>query len=122
MSEIILIILGILQIILFFKLWGMCNDVRAIKESLVRSKSHEITNVDSWLKGEAAQYDENSQEDSQEDSIIVGAEVSSMVDKNGVAMGDIMIVKKKISANKFVCAVEGKTVGTFNKDELFLVK
>ena len=122
MSEgisLVFIVLGILQFILFFKLWGMCNDVRALKESLIKPKSHEITNVDSWVKGEAAQYDEDSQE---EDSIILGSEVSSMVDKNGVAMGDVMLVKKKLSANKFVCAIDGKTVGTFNKDELFLVK
>lgn len=30
------IIFGVLQIILFFKLWGMTNDVRKIKEEYMR--------------------------------------------------------------------------------------
>lgn len=32
--SIILIVFGVLQIILFFKLWGMTNDVRKIKERI----------------------------------------------------------------------------------------
>ncbi len=32
--SVILIIFGILQIILFFKLWGMTNDVRHISEKI----------------------------------------------------------------------------------------
>lgn len=30
--SVILIIFGILQIILFFKLWGMANDVKALRK------------------------------------------------------------------------------------------
>ena len=30
--SIILLVFGVLQIILFFKLWGMTNDVRSIKD------------------------------------------------------------------------------------------
>lgn len=33
-ASIVAIILGILQIILFFKLWGMTNDVREMKNML----------------------------------------------------------------------------------------
>ena len=32
--SIIIIVFGVLQIILFFKIWGMTNDVKQIKESL----------------------------------------------------------------------------------------
>lgn len=35
-SIIIGLIFGVLQIILFFKLWGMTNDVRKIKEELIK--------------------------------------------------------------------------------------
>lgn len=34
--SIILIVCGILQIILFFKLWEMTNDVREIKKYLIK--------------------------------------------------------------------------------------
>lgn len=33
--SIILIVFGVLQIILFFKLWGMANDMRQLKEHFV---------------------------------------------------------------------------------------
>ena len=33
--SIILIVFGVLQIILFFKLWGMTNDVRSLKNHLI---------------------------------------------------------------------------------------
>ena len=32
--ELLLIILGILQIMLFFKVWGMCNDVAEIANKI----------------------------------------------------------------------------------------
>lgn len=34
---IVILVFGILQIILFFKLWGMTNDVRAMKNKLNES-------------------------------------------------------------------------------------
>ncbi len=33
----VLLILGILQIILFFKIWGMTNDIKAIKDCLIKT-------------------------------------------------------------------------------------
>lgn len=36
--SIVCLIFGILQIILFFKIWGMTNDVRAIKEYLIKTE------------------------------------------------------------------------------------
>ena len=38
--SIILIVFGVLQIILFFKLWGMTNDVRQLKEHFVPESKH----------------------------------------------------------------------------------
>lgn len=38
--SIILIVFGVLQIILFFKLWGMTNDVRQLKEHFVQESKH----------------------------------------------------------------------------------
>lgn len=37
-TGIIVIVFGILQIILFFKIWGMTNDVRKIKEQFTNEK------------------------------------------------------------------------------------
>ena len=38
-TSIILLVFAVLQIILFFKIWGMTNDVRAIKDSLLTKES-----------------------------------------------------------------------------------
>ena len=32
LSDLVILVVGILQIILFFKIWGMTNDVRALKK------------------------------------------------------------------------------------------
>lgn len=41
--ELLLIILGILQIMLFFKVWGMCNDVAEIANKIC---SQEVTETE----------------------------------------------------------------------------
>lgn len=41
--SVIFLIFGILQIILFFKMWGMTNDVRKIKKKLLASENDEIS-------------------------------------------------------------------------------
>lgn len=38
-TGLVVIVFGILQIILFFKLWGMTNDIREIKNKYLNSKS-----------------------------------------------------------------------------------
>jgi hypothetical protein len=43
-TQIILTILGILQLILFFKIWGMTDDVREIKEKYLSSENEIIIN------------------------------------------------------------------------------
>lgn len=40
--SIVLFIFGILQIILFFKLWGMTDDIRAIKDKYLNPQAQEI--------------------------------------------------------------------------------
>lgn len=37
--SIILLVFGVLQIILFFKLWGMTNDVRSIKDQFAANNN-----------------------------------------------------------------------------------
>ena len=48
-AGVIIIVFGILQIILFFKLWGMTNDIKTIKNKYLESSSNnsiatEVTN------------------------------------------------------------------------------
>ena len=40
--SIILLVFGVLQIILFFKLWGMTNDVRSIRAMMEKRLSAEV--------------------------------------------------------------------------------
>ncbi|WP_321426199.1 hypothetical protein [uncultured Bacteroides sp.] len=59
----VLIIFGViffslLQIILFFKLWGMTNDVREIKNSLTRTSLKSNIIVDTVIDGWAANVSE----------------------------------------------------------------
>lgn len=44
-TSIILLVFAVLQIILFFKIWGMTNDVRTIKDSLLTREvsTHQTT-------------------------------------------------------------------------------
>ena len=37
LSDLVILVVGILQIILFFKIWGMTNDVRALKKKFTLS-------------------------------------------------------------------------------------
>lgn len=39
--SVILLVFGVLQIILFFKLWGMTNDIREIKNKYVGGQTEE---------------------------------------------------------------------------------
>ena len=44
--ELLLIILGILQIMLFFKVWGMCNDVAEIANKICSQEGTETEQTD----------------------------------------------------------------------------
>lgn len=50
-TSIILLVFAVLQIILFFKIWGMTNDVRTIKDSLLTREisTHQTTPKNSSL-------------------------------------------------------------------------
>lgn len=41
----VVLVFGILQIILFFKLWGMTNDVRTIRKHLVPEKRRKSNTI-----------------------------------------------------------------------------
>jgi len=51
---IIIVVFGILNLILFFKMWGMTNDVRAIKNHLIKEEkptiSENVTTDDGWAE------------------------------------------------------------------------
>ena len=82
-------------------------------------KQEEITNLDEWIQGKEARTDGTRVEDDEHFS--VGAEVSSTVDKNGVQMGDVMKVTK-VGKDYVMCSLNGKNVGKFSNDEVFLIK
>lgn len=42
---IVMLVFGILQIVLFFKLWGMTNDVRRLTEHFLKSDENENINL-----------------------------------------------------------------------------
>lgn len=49
------VVAGILQIILFFKVWGMCNDIKALRKATIKEEGNTIPEEDkadnslSWL-------------------------------------------------------------------------
>lgn len=43
--SIVIIVFGILQIILFFKLWEMTNDVKEIRKAISPNKSEDSINI-----------------------------------------------------------------------------
>lgn len=49
------VIAGLLQIILFFKVWGMCNDIKALRKVTIKEEGNTIPEEDkadnslSWL-------------------------------------------------------------------------
>lgn len=90
---IIFIVFGILQIILFFKLWGMTNDVRALK-NIFESKNQAISE--------------------KEPSI---GELSLVVLKE---TGKQMRVKEVLPNNKVRCIAGGVVIGDFNQSEIIL--
>ena len=51
--SIILLVFGVLQIILFFKLWGMTNDVRTMKDKQAESNKeleYYIKSINEYLR------------------------------------------------------------------------
>lgn len=61
-TSIIIIVFAILQIVLFFKIWGMTNDVKDLKNNLNPPKR----NTDSWSKDFALKITLNQKEQAKE--------------------------------------------------------
>ena len=100
---IVILAFGILQIILFFKLWGMTNDIRIIKTKYLESLSIEPENVKLKINSEVKIED--------------GALVVNI--KTGKQMR-----RKEINpaSGKFNCYTNGGTVfeGDFDESEIKL--
>lgn len=51
-TDIVIIVGAILSLILFFKVWGMCNDVRALREKYAPKPKEQFESdkdIDEWL-------------------------------------------------------------------------
>ena len=57
--ELLLIILGILQIMLFFKVWGMCNDVAEIANKICSQEVTETEQTKQTEETEQQQIEKN---------------------------------------------------------------
>ncbi|MBR5493923.1 MAG: hypothetical protein IKV77_12475 [Alistipes sp.] len=101
--SIVLLVFGILQVILFFKIWGMTNDVCKIRE-LLENFSKSNTN--------------NSSKEFVEECATI--EVDDFVME--IKTQKEFKVKQIIGENKFECIERyGCVIYTFNKDEIKLI-
>lgn len=101
--SIIIIIFGILQIILFFKVWGMTNDVKKVKNIMEMKFEQEISNKNI--------IDNDFQSD-----IKVGDSVVELKNERQLKVCAITI------DGKYKCKVAGGIVevGTFDRSEIEL--
>lgn len=104
-ATLLLIVFGILQIILFFKLWGMTNDVAQIKEYIARMDKR----VSNKLKSGKAQGEQK--DDSMPDWVI-GSRVVR------IATEEQMKIISLNSNGSFVCTKDGIVAGSYRRDEL----
>ncbi|MBS5798045.1 MAG: hypothetical protein KH100_15260 [Dysgonomonas mossii] len=93
---IVIIVFGILQIILFFKIWGMTNDIREIRNQYINKSETYNTN----------------------DDIIINKSVKHKVS------GKILIAKfYDNDTDKYVCYSEqGTFENRFSKDDLIFLE
>ena len=52
LTDILIIVGAILSLILFFKIWGMCNDVRALREKYAPKPKEQFQSdkdIEEWL-------------------------------------------------------------------------
>lgn len=88
--SLIIIVFGVLQIILFFKLWGMTNDVRLLTEHFCAVSKAQ------YVEKEKSDVIENEEYDSRLDTIKPGDKVENIFD------GRELIVDS-IKGDKFFC-------------------
>lgn len=102
---ILVAVFGILQIILFFKLWGMTNHVARIKEYVGRIDERANNQV---ILNEAS---DNQNEDSIPDWTIGSRVVRKATEKQMKIIG--------LNSNgTFVCTTDGLIAGSYRRDEL----
>lgn len=113
---IITVICNVLCIILFFKVWGMTNDIHALRQhfSPEEVKKDIVDDVDNWVEtGHTTPKQEK------EEIIKVGASVITIVPKYGLDAGSELKVKSKTAKGQFICTLDGKEVGKFTDEEIF---
>lgn len=98
--SIVIIVFGILQIILFFKIWGMTNDVKAIKEKYLSTPQ---------TKTESSSADNDTGYKFKIDDLVVEIKTDRQ-----------MRVKEITEDGKFSCYTNGGAVhvGDFAEDEI----
>lgn len=92
---VIILVFGVLQIILFFKIWGMTNNVAAIRRIM-----------------ESGESGAGEEDETVTDAIAVGALVVRK------STGEQLKVTGVDENGKFVCAKAGIEIGSFSKDDL----
>lgn len=92
---IVILIFGVLQIILFFKVWGMTNDVAAIRRHMEGNETGAAEPAETIT-----------------DAIAVGAIVVRK------STGEQLKVTAVDENGKFVCAKAGIEIGSFDASEL----
>ncbi|MFV0312191.1 MAG: hypothetical protein ACK5KN_11165 [Dysgonomonas sp.] len=99
--SIIFIIFGILQIILFFKIWGMTNDIRKIKETYLSTINIETSTEDKM----------NDSSTFRVDALVIN-----------IATGKQMRIKEITETGKYSCYTNGgmNHEGDFSESEIKL--
>lgn len=92
---IVALVFGVLQIILFFKIWGMTNNVAAIRRIM-----------------EGRESGAGEEDKTVTDAIVVGALVVRK------STGEQLKITAVDNDGKFVCAKAGIEIGSFSKDDL----
>ena len=105
--SIVLLVFGILQVILFFKIWGMTNNVCKTKELMENYSQNNTSNSSKEVIEEIVEECDN-------------IEVNDFVME--IKTQKEFKVKQIIGENKFECIERyGCVIYTFNKDEIKLI-
>lgn len=107
---VILIIFGILNIVLFFKLWGATNDIRKIREAICSTVSQADDNATTAMKPIPS-------------AARTGIAPTAFSVSDWVTAKDnpeeVMYIDRINNVGEYVCkATDGRIVGAFNADRL----
>ena len=95
--SVVIIVFGVLQIILFFKLWGMTNDIREIKEKyLSQTKAAKV------------------------EPIVINPDAKFQIGMRVVNLNSEkqMIIERLTEDGRYICHSDGLIVGTFSPTEI----